>query len=393
MLGAAFVAFVLASLKLAGGRTTRFDLVAAFALAAGFGPLTSALALGQVALVACAGIAGSLLAQRRDSRAGAFAGALLAALQPNLAVVLLAQLRERRAAPALGAAALVAAAAGLWAAGSGAFARYLATLTAHAAAERFIAIQTTPAAIAFALGASEPAAQALGVALALAAVGILVVQLLSQRYDVLAGTALACAALPFALPFSHEADLALVFFPAVLCLRRARGSAWLAALTGTLLVALNWLDFAQRTTPLATTLALALCAALGALALGREGLAGMPRPTLALVPLATFAAVAGAWTMSTAHPLPVWPDALPADFHATLIDSAARVWHDEQVFSGLAARNPWSGFLRLLSLLGCVALWAAASFALTEPASALPTPSSEPLSSPRRRPAASDPSC
>jgi hypothetical protein len=415
VLAAASVFLVLATLRLVDSNATWMERVAAFALAIGFAPLTAGLALGQAAIPASAAVVGSVLAARARAPLGIFAGALIAMLQPNLAILLVSQLRERRTALALIAAAAVALLLSLLA-GESLAESYASNLLAHARSESLIGIQMTPAAVAYAFGASPPTALALGGALTVAVVGAIVLQLASRRYDPVAGSALACAALPLALPFSHEADLAIVFFPALLCLRRARGALRWVAIAGTLLVAVDWLDLAQRTTPLPTLIALALCAALGAIALATLSRAPLRPPSsshrrfggvsvtaFAVVPLASVAIVALTGLLVARHPMPVWPDALPAGFHATARGerSSANVWALEQRASGLAVADPVWGALRLASLSGCALLWFAGSLTLngrrdpiaeagvSEPES----PRWGQPSTPRRRRVASGPSC
>jgi hypothetical protein len=76
-LGLAAVA--LGSLRLAGGRIDALDSVAVLVLAAGFGPLTSGVALGQAAIVSCAAIVLTPLLLGPRLTCAAAAGALLAA--------------------------------------------------------------------------------------------------------------------------------------------------------------------------------------------------------------------------------------------------------------------------------------------------------------------------
>ncbi|MGP6159482.1 MAG: glycosyltransferase 87 family protein, partial [Vulcanimicrobiaceae bacterium] len=102
------------ALRLAGGPLAFEDAAALLVVVAGFGPLTSGVSLGQTAILSCAGIVATLLLLRRGPLLGAVAAALAAALQPNLAVALVARLGDRRAWLALGgAAALVVAGSAL----------------------------------------------------------------------------------------------------------------------------------------------------------------------------------------------------------------------------------------------------------------------------------------
>jgi hypothetical protein len=349
------------ALVLAGAPYRLEDALAVLVLVAGFGPLTSGVALGQSAIVSCAGIVAALLLLRRGALLGASAAALVAALQPNLALALAARLGDRRATLALGGAAALAVAGSALELGRGGLGSYLAMLARHAAAERFIAIQTTPGAVARALGASPALAATLATGIAAVAAVLVALQCASRRYDPVARVAVASAALPLALPFAHEHDFAVTFLPAVLCLRATSGARWLAAAGATLAAGIDWLGLAQRPTGVAATALLTLAAALAIAVLAR----GPLRP-IHLAPAAAAALVAGAGRWAAAHPLPTWPDALPAGFHVPAGLGPAATWHLEQVASGIAALDPTWGVLRLGSLLGCAGLWAVASFALAQ---------------------------
>ncbi len=380
----------LGSLRLAGGRIDGYDWAAVLLLAAGFGPLTSGVALGQAAVVSCAAIVATpfLLGPRR-----AFAAtgtALLAALQPNLGIVLAARAAGQRSWIAFGFAATLAAGGSAVAlAGYGGLPHYLAVLGEHASSERFIAIQVTTGAVARALGASAVAAGAIAVVCALGALAGVAAQCLSRRYGPDGRLGLACAALPLAWPFAHEHDLTLVFLPALLTLRRASGRTWALAAVATVAVAVDWLGLAQRPTGVTETFLLTLAAALAIVVLARRPL----RPYHATPVLASIAVLPAALA-GRAHPLPTWPDALPAGFHVAHGLSAPAVWHLEQFASGIGALGVTWGWLRLVSLAGCAVLWGAAALALRKPRATQPAsrPRSEPSSTPHRPPAAAYPS-
>jgi hypothetical protein len=369
----AFGALALASLRLAGSPFDPGSATAALVVAGAFGPLTSAAALGQAATVSCAAIVAFplLLGPRRTF--AATAAALVAALQPNLAVALIAKLGPRRAwiAGAF-AATLVVAGSYLALASTTGIGHYADVLRDHAAAERFIAIQTTVSAVARGLGASAPLAGRIAIGAAFVALVGVAVQLLSRRYGSNAGLGLACAALPLALPFAHEHDFTVAFFPALLLARRARGVAWVAGACASLLVAVDWLGLAQRPQGLIESTLLAVAGALALAVLAPEPL----RP-YHLLPLLVAGGVALAGAVAAAHPLPVWPDALPFDFHPRPTVPAPLVWHAEQVLSGIATNDPVWAWLRSVSLAGCALLWLVASFALLErppkPATAQPS--------------------
>jgi hypothetical protein len=342
------------SIRNGGEGIDGFDRLAVLVLAAGFGPLTSGLALGQVAVVACAGTIVALGALRGRNALGAAAGALVAALQPNIALALGARFGDRRATIALALAAFVALVGSYFAAGGGAgLLRYVMMLREHAQAERFLAIQTTPAAIARAFGASPQLAGGIGLGLTALVLLWLAVQLTTRGYGALERFAIASAALPLAWPFAHEHDFALLFFPAVFALRRSGGVlALVAATVGTLLVAVNWLGLAQRPEARIQTIALTAAAAFAIVILTRR----LPWPALGLGACA-IAAIVILGSLAATHPLPIWPDALPANFRVDHAASVTAVWAAEQHASGIDGVDPLSGALRALSLLGCLLLW------------------------------------
>ncbi len=363
VMGLALAVIAFGSLRVAGGRIDAFDAAAVLLLAAGFGPLTSGVALGQAAVVACAAIVATplLLAVRRAPAAAA--AALVAALQPNLAIVLAARAANRRSAIALtSAAALALGGSALALSENGGLAHYLAVLRDHAASERYIAIQITVGAVARALGAAAPAAAALALAAALTALALFALQLISRRYAPDARLALACAALPLAWPFAHEHDLTIAFLPCVVAVRRASGALWVAAALATLAVATDWLGLAQRPTGGTETVLLELAAALGLAVLARP-----PLRAYHAAPVLGCAAVALAARLASAHALPTWPDALPAGFGVAPTVPAPVAWHLEQLASGIGALDPAWAWLRLCSLAGCALLWLAASAAFREP--------------------------
>jgi hypothetical protein len=349
VLALAFVGLAFGCLWLGGGRADPFELAAVLVVAAGFGPLTSGLALGQVAIVACAASILTLLALKRGAFAAAPA-ALIALLQPNLGIALAGRLGERRAWIAFTLAGAIALGGSLIALGGlDGLARYLGVVRSHAVAEKFIAIQTTTEAVFRAFSA-------------IAVIVILALQFRSKLYGPVERFALVCAALPLVLPFAHEHDFTIAFFPAVLAVRRSSTQLWPAAALGALLIGVDWLGLAQRPSGVAATFFLTLAAALGLWLLSNERLRAI------LWPLGVAAAVIVLGTIARGHILPIWPDALPLDFHVPASVPAAAVWTLEQQATGLATLDPVWGFLRLLSLSGCAVVWAVASRALLRPA-------------------------
>lgn len=382
ILGVAFAVLAFAALRLAGGATGVLDALSVLLLAACFGPLTSGVALGQVAVLSCAAIAVTPLLLGPRMTFGAATSVLIAMLQPNLAVALLARLSDRRATIAFALALALALGGSVVAVENiGGLAHYLTVLREHAASERFIAIQTTVAGIARGFGATPGLSGTLAIAAALATFGALAFQMLPGRYEPSDRLALACAALPLALPFAHEHDFTLVLLPAVIVTRRASGAAWVLAACAVVVIAVDWLGLAQRPNALATSTLLASAASLALAALARERLTPFH-----FLPLLIAPAVLLAGSNAAAHPLPTWPENLSPYFTVAPDAPAAAVWHAEQFASGIGALDPAWAFLRALSLAGCALLWGVGSAVLLT--SRQPSPNSEPSSIPLRRPAA-----
>jgi hypothetical protein len=352
------------TLRLARGRIDALDAVASLAFVAGFGPLTSGIALGQVAVVSSAAIVlvPFLLGPRMVL--AATAAALVAALQPNLAIVLAARISHRRSTIAFAFAATIAIGGSIVALGGlEGLANYANVLRAHAAAERYIAIQTSPAAVARALGASAHVAGAIGIALALATIGIVAFQCVRGRYTPDSRLALACAAGPLVFPFAHEHDFTIAFFPALLVTRRARGALWVAAAFAALGIAVDWLGLAQRPTGIYESAALTCAAALALTTLARDRLRAYH-----FAPLFVVGAVLAVGAIAVRTPLTTWPDGLGLDFHVPFDMPAPQVWHLEQLRSGIGTLVPAWGALRAISLASSAALWGIASVVLRDPA-------------------------
>ncbi len=342
----ALVAAVVAGAGAPRGATTFFGSVL---IAIAFAPISSALALGQAALPAFAGACGLVVVADR-SLAGAVACACVAFAQPNAALGLLSQLGRNRATLALLAGVLTSYALGVLVAGWGWPLEYARILAAHAAAERFDAIQFSPAAIAYGLGANSVAARAAGFAVAAAAVAV-AVAIASRVRERFARFAAFSALAPFAAAFVHEHDLVVAFAAALWCALRTRGIARALALAGTLLVGVDWLGLAQRPTGIIQSLLLAIAAFAAFVALGQ------PLELRRAVPagVAVTALFAIAAFLAVRHLMPIWPDAL-SDFHAAANASPAAVWLAEQRASGLLAAVPAWSLLRSLPLLGCALL-------------------------------------
>ena len=355
MLAAALGALVLASLALVRERRV-VALLAAFVFCIASGTGTSALALAQAALLAAAGMACALVALDRRRAVAAVPAIVIAAVQPNVALALVARLRDRTALIATACALACVTAITLAGGGVRSLLAYVQRLGAHGDAERFIAIQYTPTAIAHAWGATAPTASALGAAVAIVAVLAAIVAIVRARLGALDGTLLAIAALPLAVPFFHEHDFVVELIPLLVVAVRARGTVRALAGAAAALVGVDWFGLAQRPPAAAQILALGAASMLAFVALGRS--ARLSRADA--VPLALLAVTACiALPLARAHHAPTWPDALPPTYRAPANVPASSVWADEQHVAGLDGADPVWGALRAIPLAGCVVLAAA----------------------------------
>jgi hypothetical protein len=355
---AALAAIVAVALRVAGAPADRslYAIAGAFALCSA--PAIGALALGQAALLAAAGVAAAVGAYRDRRIAAACAATLLAALQPNLALVLVARLRSRWDAAVAACAAAFFAGLTL-AAGGGVrgFLAYLGRLGEHRAAERGIAIQHTPAAIAYAFGLPAGAISAFDAAAALLAVAAAVAIVIRERLDATTATLVAAALIPLAAPFFHEPDFVIELLPVLILAVRARGRARTLAGIAAVLLFVDWFGLAQRTGAQGQIVCLGLVVAAGFAGV-RGTSVPLRRPDLAgFVALAAVAVVAVPLALN--DPAPTWPDGLPPAFAADPRADISDVWADEGRAAGLTVRDPVWGALRAIPLAGCVVLTAA----------------------------------
>jgi hypothetical protein len=356
---AALAGLLLAALRLAHAPSDAWTVGMGGVLAFASAPAIAAVALGQTALVSAAGVAGALVAYRLRWPAGAFGATLLAAVQPNLALALVARLRSRwdivLAASAAAAFGVITLSAG---GGSPGFVAYLHRLGAHGAAERDVTIQHTPTAIAYSFGLAPQAAALLGTAVAIIAVAAAIAVIVRERLDATTATLVTCALLPLALPFFHEHDFIIEVVPIVVLALRARGRARALASIAAVLVLVDWFGFAQRHVAGGQIVCFGLAVALSFASLNprKPGRGAQPD----LWGLAAFAALAAiALPLGLIKPAPTWPDTLPVRYHADPAADISGVWAAEQRAAGLTAREPAWGLLRSLPLAGCVVLGAA----------------------------------
>jgi hypothetical protein len=327
----------------------RYAILAATAGASA--PLASGVALGQAAVIGAAGIAAALVAYRARRGSAAVGATLAAVFAPNLAVALIARIRSRWDAAAAGAAALVFALLTLaFGGGLPGWWSYLARLRAHGRAERDIAIQHTPAAVAYALGLSPHAAAIVGGSVAGVAVAAAIVAIVGARLGATTATLLACSLLPLAMPFFHEHDFAVAVLPLLVLALRARGPARGLAAAAATLVLVDWFGLAQRPAASAQILCLGLAVVVGFAGSAplRSRSRGSDLPGIVtLLVLATVAV-----PFAHAHPAPSWPEMLPAHFAADPSWDESAVWGAEQRAAGLAKQDPVWGWLRALPLTG-----------------------------------------
>jgi hypothetical protein len=353
VLAAALAALVLASLGLAGRARDGLSIAAVLPLALAFGPISSDLALGQLALLAAAGLAVAAWAFQRGRSSLGGAGAFVAALTPAVALPLIAWCRNWRALHGIVAAAITFLL--LWTVMAATSAgpsllRYLQLLREHTSAERFALIQYTPAAIAHGFGTSDDFALWFGFGLALTAVIAWAVVAWRRRNDALVSFAAACAMVPLIVPFFHEHDFAMVFPACAIVASRAGASQRAWAMLATLLIAVDWLGVAQRPDGLVQTILLGIAVLAALLAIyGGFDWRGW------LLCAAAFALVVTAGLAAVADPAPVWPDAMRA-FAISPGASLAVVWRAEQAASGMFAPDRFWALLRCAPLLGCVLL-------------------------------------
>jgi hypothetical protein len=348
ILAISLLALVAATVRASRGRGDIYPFIVAAALAIAFGPATSDIALGQLALPALAGAVIAVTFGAQSLLVAAVA-ACVAFSQPNVALGLVARLGRNRVTLAIICAALLTYAFGALFAGWAWPGLYAHAIAAHGAAERFSAIQMTPASIAYGFGAGAGAAQLLAIAAGILAI-LAAVQLARRVTDPYARFAGFCTLVPFVAGFLHEHDLIVAYPAAIWCAMRTRGIARSVAFAGTMLASVDWLGLAQRPTGIAQAALLGLAAACAFLALSD----GIERAELRVT--AGFAgAFAIAAILATHHPAPVWPDALGA-FHAPPAASVTATWLAEQRATGLLVQNPAWALLRSLSLLGCALL-------------------------------------
>lgn len=341
----ALLTIVFGSASLAGAPKRPSVLLGVAIFSAAFGPLISDVALGQVALLAAAGIAGALVLLRTRLWVAAAVPTAIGALQPSLVLPLIARAGDARALISFALAALGFAALTLAHGGVAGLASYLHLLSIHGASEAATVIQITPQAIARGFGAPPAILEPLHFGFAAVAIA-LTLGAVRGLPDTTLRTAIASCALLFIIPFVHEHDFVLLVLPALCCAARARGATLAFAAIAATASGVDWLGLAQRPNGVQSVLLCAACA------LGFALVAGLRRASLAglCVPLVVMTVSA----IARIHPVPVWPDTLPLHWQPPAGASVTEVWGLEQRVGGLDATNPVWSMLRALTLL-----WAA----------------------------------
>jgi hypothetical protein len=349
VLGIAVVIIFVGSFALAGRKMRWSDVPIVIALAAAFSPLSYGFSLGQAALVSTAMVIGALWLIRASRWPwSAIASFCALVLKPNVSFALLGLLRSRRGVFSLLAAGSLFVVTNVIAAGGpDGIVRYVHALRGHTLAERWSLIQITPASIFYGLGVPGPTASVLGTICMMIAVLTLAITIYRTRARDVEAAALACAALPFVSPFLHVHDLIVVFLPAMLCLHRARGRAWLAGAVGIVIVAADWIAMTQGKIGGAYDFLVAVIVGLEVIAL-----APWIQLRLRAAPLLVALCILPIWAAAPSKPVALWPDGLPKGFSVALNQPVSAVWESEQVAAGLERVDPFAAFVRGLSLGG-----------------------------------------
>ncbi len=343
LLACAMLVAVFGTLALARAPEEAAIVLGAAIFAGSFGALISDVALGQLALLSGAAVIASLLLLRSRAWLSASIATAIAAFQPNLCIVLIPRSTDMRALMAFALGAIFFFALTLFAGGTGALERYLHLLAVHGAAEKRTVIQITPASVALGFGANDVAIAIVRYASALVAI-VLAAVAIGRIREPVARVGIAACALPFVVPFFHEHDFVLLLLPALYCAIHARGRTLAFAAMASTLCGVDWLGLGQRPNAEIQSIVLATACALGFGLLARMrsvAFAGL------IAPLAVIAVSLIAHT----HPVPIWPDALPAGWHGPADASISALWELEQRAAGLETQDPVWTFLRLLSLI------------------------------------------
>lgn len=355
ILCSAFVVLLLCALRLANAPREPLLWMIAALFTFVSAPMISSLALGQVALLSASALTLALIFYPARNAVGAGLSTLLAAVQPNLALALIARMRSRWDITIATIAACVFVLFTI-AAGHGikGIVAYAHRLSAHAGAERFITIQHTPTAIAYSFGVAPNIAITLGMVIAIAAILLTIAIIWRSKLDATSASLFTFAMLPLAIPFFHEHDFVIELVPIIILAISARAKTRAVSASATMLVLVDWMGLAQRQHADAQIMALSAAVALGFLGLGTIQRRDHWYSLAGFATLIVVSAIA--LPLAHAFPAPTWPDALPQHFLASPSADASGVWGDEQRAAGLDVVVPAWGVLRMLPILGSMLL-------------------------------------
>jgi hypothetical protein len=339
--------------RLAHHRIRRADVISLFVVAVSAGPIVTAASVGQAALPAAAAVGFSILcAARRQWPAMILATIAAGLLKPNDALALVATARDIAALGALVTSIIVSSVANLqFANGVHGIVTYANVLLGQGESERTSAYQFSVTAIAFGFGMTQSVARTFGTVVSVIAIGATVVALRVNRASITDGAVIACAALPFVLPFEHEPDMIVALLPALVVTFRATGGAWALGATGTVLLCIDPFALTQGWPGLLFSVAMAWItslqlAALAPAAVGR----------FRFLPFAVAPVILAIGLFAPPQHLPLWPATLPDHRALAAGATASSVWHDELVAMGLENRNVWVSLVRSLTLCGCACI-------------------------------------
>ena len=342
--------------RLARRKLSLVDAVALLFFACAWGPLVAGVAFGQAAIPATAAVAlAILLMSERRWRWAAVAATVAALFKPQLALALVGAVQCGTATVALGVAALGSLIGNaLIGGGVTGLVGYLSLLPQQADSERFYIYQFAPTSIAYSFGLAEGQAVQVGIIITALTVVVTTLVVWRSRASLVDGLLIVCAALPFALPYVHEYDFAVALLPGFVALYRARGTAWLLAACGLILLAVEPFALGHEGAGLAVSVVTATIVALEIAALTPLLYLRFRLAPLAVIPLVLCVGLG-----TPAKPVPLWPADLPADFRAAHGATATTVWKHELLAVGLQSRRPWDALLRCITLSGCILVGAA----------------------------------
>lgn len=308
-----------------------------------FVPVTSAITLGQSALPAHAAALIALACAGLPIATGI--AIAISSLQPTAALGSLALLGSLRGRFAIAIGAAIVYTLGVVGDGPMWPLHFAQVLADAGSAEHQDLIQYTPASVLYGFGISPGISGIIAVgAVVAAAYGVWRTSSLLHRFAII------CAAMPFVAGFFHEHNFVVLLLPLLLCLMNGR-HAWVA-IVASVLVSMNWLDFSQQPQGVwqDCLLALGFLCACGALTCGSTGKAFLRAAPIALAFIAVGAYV------GTHHPLPIWPNDMTV-VHASPTTSAAQIWKQEQLQTGLLQPDATAALLRSFALLGSALLF------------------------------------